>query len=53
VNRRYLGGGLFLFAGAVFLLIGLRSETRQPVWTILGPVFLVLGLVRLTRGRPR
>ena len=53
MDRRQLGAALFLFAGAVFLFIGLRSEPRQSVWLILGPVFLVLGLVRLTRGRTR
>jgi uncharacterized membrane protein HdeD (DUF308 family) len=52
MNLRYLSAGAFLFAGAMFLFIGLRSEPRQTVWIILGVVFLILGSSRLA-GRPR
>jgi hypothetical protein len=53
LNRRLLSALLFLLSGAVFLYLGLRSEPRQTVWLILGPVFLVFGLARLARGRSR
>lgn len=53
MDRRYIGAALFLFAGAVFLFIGLRSEPRQTIWIILGLLFLVLGLARLARTRRR
>lgn len=51
MNRHYLSAALFIFAGAVFLYIGLRAEPRQTTWIILGPVFLILGLMRLAGAR--
>jgi drug/metabolite transporter (DMT)-like permease len=52
MNLRYLSAGAFIFAGAVFLFTGLRSEPRQTVSVILGVVFLILGSAHLT-GRLR
>jgi hypothetical protein len=52
VNVRYVSAGAFIFAGAVFLFIGLRSEPRQTVMVILGVVWLILGSAHLT-GRLR
>jgi hypothetical protein len=51
VKRTSLAAATFLFAGALFLFIGLRSEPRQTAWLVMGIVMLVLGLARLARGR--
>ena len=53
MNRQHVGAALFLFSGAVFLFIGLRSEPRQTIWVIFGLIFVVLGLTRLGGGRLR
>lgn len=53
MNRRDPSAAPLLFAGAVFLFIGLRGEPRQAVWVVLGSVFLAFGLARLVRGRAR
>ena len=53
MNLQHLAAGAFLFAGAVFLLIGLRSEPRQTVWIVLGAVFLIFGVSRLAGRRQR
>lgn len=53
MNRHYVTAALYIISGGVFLFIGLRSEPRQTAWVILGPVFLVLGLLRLMGARRR
>jgi len=44
---------LLIVAGALFFWLAFSGPTRQPVYSALGVVFLLLAVARIRRGRRR
>lgn len=51
-DPKYLSGVLLAAAGILFFLAGLLRRLEEPLWVILGIVFVLLG-VAVLRSRSR
>jgi hypothetical protein len=51
MSKQRLSAMGFFFAAAVFFFVGVRAEPRHMGLTVLGIVFLVLGIGALRRTR--